>query len=205
LSARGGPDEASPVDVGVDADAHVHQGGVSKPSSQFIHHGEVNSPLRQQVLGTASRKSNEYFISEEVLDGDVVHNLRSEAVYTVPVDAQSFANMVNCQTNPDGSISSLAWNAKTSNRLLCSSTFTKCMDKLPLFCLHFDARYTHKSVHSRFTGKPAERPSCVTDDLVMKCDGHCSHKRDHCRSTFVIGFTEADIRGFWMAVLLLFL
>jgi hypothetical protein len=30
----------------------------------------------------------------------------------------------------------------------------------------------------------------------MKCDGHCAHKRDHCRSTFVIGFTEADIRGF---------
>jgi hypothetical protein len=152
--------------------------------------------LRQQVLGVPTRKDDEYFISEEVVENTIVHNLRSEGTYDISVDADSFCKMVTCQEgDTQGTIAMLGWNTSSRDRLECSSTITKSMAKIPLFCYHYDPRYLHKTVNAHYQGRIAIRASRATDDLIMRCTGNCSHSRDHCRSTFVVGFTESYIKG----------
>lgn len=127
---------------------------------------------------------------------DVAHNLRSEGVYTIPIDPQSFANTVKYQTNSDGSIFSLAWNTKTSSHLLCSSTIT-----LPSVWPSFHCSVYMTLIHTQERSCPlhwqgGQETFLCHRYLVTKCNGHCLHKRDHCCSTFVICFTEADIKGY---------
>jgi hypothetical protein len=181
------------------------QGGPSPPRKKckpILHQTGIDSPLRREIRVQRNPDLNSYYMSEHTLiNGQVSVKYQSEGVYEFQVPVETFYSIVEV-TFVDGArvIETLSWKTSEGVKNYRSTTLTKILGQHPMFFDHYEPRYTHCHVLAQFHPESRfldRRESRAAHGLAMVSKGKCVHSKDHCQSTFLLGFSQESILGLW--------